>query len=243
MVEILLLTEDSAEDAFNCQKKFVRYAARLVIEGAQTHKIQPKPSSHEESKFTMKANGWLSDKGPRRRGRTLLCKEIATMVAQGKFAVFHYDADATWKKKNKERQKKFDKRIKNVVQVLLEKMAQEKGKPIPIVNHHLFPMVPHWAIEAWTYQNTTKAAQLAAKHFDANEAKKFKHWELNRAELDEVDMTKKKASKLKDKHNLELVESGWPAEPVYEANASFTAFVDTLKSSPPFVKALEETRR
>lgn len=100
---------------------------------------------------------------------------------------------------------------------------------------------PYYSIEAWLYQNTYVAKALCHKHYGGRDVELFEKWEANRALLDDVKRPKEETC-LRAKHNRELAELNFPAEPVYYAAASFTESVNRLMACAALCAALASSR-
>jgi hypothetical protein len=101
-------------------------------------------------------------------------------------------------------------------------------------------LVPFYSIEAWLYQNTREAARRCEEEGCKQCRPKLEEWAQGRASLDEVPRPKEVLC-LRDKYNAHLASSGFPADEVYAADASFAHAVEGLLDCSEFTSALERT--
>jgi len=151
--------------------------------------------------------------------------------------IWHVDGDCPWSKSSVSKGISAQRRV--VADVVTQLMRHDaRATPLTTTGaialaDRIVPLNPHYSIEAWTYQHFAKARTLLPARSQAELAHaELDAWQGNRGAIDEVEQiaaNSEVGKKLSKKHNKELTAKGWPAQDVYAARASFTAFVDALK--------------
>jgi hypothetical protein len=120
--------------------------------------------------------------------------------------------------------------------------ARQKGKPeisdeeieriVANAVPRLFPIVPHYSVEAWCYQNTERARAICASASGGKAwCEQCDDWETNRALLDEIEKVKEKC-RLRSDHNAVLASDQFPRPDVVAAGTSFAVAVQECRREP-----------
>ncbi|HEX4418768.1 MAG TPA: hypothetical protein VH165_12745 [Kofleriaceae bacterium] len=96
---------------------------------------------------------------------------------------------------------------------------------------------PFYCLEAWTYQNFSRARALCAQLGNPPGSERLDEWEADPELLDEV-LQVSDVFPLAKNHNVELTRTGYPAERVYQLGKSFTSSVDAARECGPLQQAL-----
>jgi hypothetical protein len=254
-LSVLLLTEDSSEDAFKTVECLAKELLKQVDEYTQTQpsRLTLAPLRGQEALRAMGANLWKSDKREARPYRVDLVQRIATHILQGEtsWVFFHFDGDRSWAQRtSSENAAKFATHILDkVLSLLKEHLAKRAGAPSTEQEREelarallarIKPLIPYYSIESWLYQNTRQAILLCQKHHGGRHAEKFLEWERNRAALDEERKPKATVC-LGAKHNLELARHEFPAREARSAGKSFEATLQLLQHDEALREALRRT--
>jgi hypothetical protein len=254
---VLLLTEDSGDDAFDTFLKLAKELLKQVDAFVQTQpeKVAFEPVRSQQALQALSANVWKSGKKGNYAKRVDLIGTLATqLLLENGWAFFHFDGDRAWAEAgSSENVAKFREliweKVRQRIQMRLEELEKEAGKvaaPKDIEARamqrmsRLKTVVPFYSIEAWLFQNTREAARLCETHYGGRDAEQFRKWEQDRTALDEVLKPKERVC-LGAKHNLELTTNGFPAREVHVAGKSFAAVVKTLSQDVELREALSRT--
>ena len=128
-LSILLLTEDSAEDAHDTLAALAKRMLQLIVPQCGTHRIDFRPAN-DDAKRIMRANFWKSEKPRDHRKITDLKRTIATKLSEAEppgFVFFHVDGDRSWSlRSTSENRQKFEDRIRFGVEQLVAGAIEKK---------------------------------------------------------------------------------------------------------------------
>jgi hypothetical protein len=241
----MVLPEDSGGGAYDTVRALAKEMLKLLVPGVQTDRIGFKPRESDDARQGVKGSYWKSADALDQPSLRLLIRTIATeLLKPDGFVLFHIDGDRPWAERaSSENEYKFDKRIVQPVQAALEqalaKPQSPGGTPEERIKR-LRLLMPFYSIEAWLYQNTREAIRLCLEEGCKQCRPKLEAWEKSRASLDEIPQPKK-ALCLRDRYNKHLASSGFPADDVYAAGASFAQAVMGLLECEELSAALERT--
>jgi hypothetical protein len=239
---ILLLTEDSAGDAFKTIHAVTKELLKLVDEHVQTHRIRFEPLLDTQALQAVHGNIWKSRSAKDHHKQVSLVRYVATKLMESGFVLFHIDGDRIWaERSSSENVQKFEATLRKQVEQLVSGALQKKGQPEDLSRAmaRLRLLVPFYSLESWLYQNTRKARDLCEANHRAEHVDAFDEWEADRSRLDEVSEPKENCC-LADRHNAALAEA-YPAREVYAVGKSFTQAVDSLKGCEDLRRALAKT--
>lgn len=250
-IRLLVLTEDGSKTAPDVVQRLVEHALRLV----EPALLRPVPPTWEPvpkpCQLAVRANAWKDKTGKRHQQQVGLAAWLAEQLATGRdsanprLVIWHVDLDCKWSKANKsENGLQLQAFLTNYVWSHLQpkrgtsrlrgprgQAASPQGDPERALAR-LIPMHPAYSIEAWTFQHFHRLRSwIPAKDVSAHS--ELATWEPDRARVDEVGQIADRSAVgtvVGKTRNLELVERGWPAQAVYDARASFAAFVDALRA-------------
>jgi hypothetical protein len=236
-MNVLILSEDSGKDAFRVVSTLVRSMLRLVDSGTQTHRISFAPLEDGEARLAMYANNWRSSSPRYEQKVRSLARVIATGLSRG-FVFYHVDGDCRWSEAPSKHEDVFERAV--VRRVRNQLMSARQSSEVDQMMSRLHLIIPFYSIEAWLYQNT-KVAIAKCAEFDRSQCvETFREWARDRAILDEVYKVKERVC-LRDRFNLDLASSSFPAIDVYDARASFNASIERLRISDQLRAALSGT--
>lgn len=215
-LSILLLTEDSAEDACFTIEALVHKMLLLVDERCRKNRIEFEPQN-ERSREATRGMAWRSTKPEDRPKLIDLGRTIAAQLLEGDdepgFVLFHFDGDCPWSKRKKgfKSLEKFEtfvlQFVENVVEDALRSRhavitkptgerrppRKKKSSERPDISaarakamSRLIRLTPFYTIEAWLYQNTVEARRLCQKNHCGRHLDKIASWEADRGKLDEL---------------------------------------------------------
>ncbi len=157
------------------------------------------------------------------RDGTDVRREIAEQLRSGgaDLVVAHVDADRRWS----------EREASPFAGFLDTRFRARIASEATVDGSRIVGFIPHWEIEAWTYQNLDALGQIVAKKgLPGPLAAELETWRADRASLDEVaDPSDLPPGKI---HNAELSGVGWPWKAVHAANASFAHSANALCSHP-----------
>jgi hypothetical protein len=254
-LSILLLTEDTGKDAGAVVEALVRKMLGLVVPGCRLHdKVRFLPSEPREEE-AMRGSCWKAEGTPAAHTqRVRLLAHIAGKLSEpDTFVVFHVDGDRPWKQRHaSENAQKFE-RLRGVLPGFAyrrrdsgrrgrkaERSEADGGSPLLRVENLLL-LCPFRSIEAWLYQNLTRAVDICRRHHGGRHAGALAEWKTKRAELDELDRPEDELC-LRKEHNLELASHGFPADVAREVGKSFAESVGRMEACAELRAALERTR-
>lgn len=236
-LSLLVLTEDSAQDAHDTLVALAKKMLQLLVPSCRTHLVDFHPAN-EEARRAVQGTAWKIKPPATQRQRVELVRTIANKLSEKEatgFVLFHIDGDRPWSEREaSENRRQFEERIVSRVEQLLPPDAREGSMK------RLLLVMPFYSIEAWLYQNTQAAIRICHERYGGAHVDRFAAWRERRATLDELSQPKKEVC-LHDRHNLELAREGFSPEEVYEAGASFTAAVDALLAAEDLLRAVEQT--
>lgn len=222
-VPIVVLGEDAAADGPLVLRHLVRAALQCLVEGLRTNELLfVEPPALLRAMALRRT--WASS---RHRDQVSFVQALAAEAAKGHVVVLHYDADAPWGAPSPH-----DEPYERLVRTRVARLSSEDRATKRIV-----AMVPHTAIESWTYRSLDRATQIC-QHvgFDPSP---HHAWAADPAQL-EATLAVKRESRLADQYNLDLVRSGWPREAALADGRSFARFVARLGEVPGLIDALRE---
>lgn len=250
-LSLLVLSEDGSPYAHRVLSKLASRMLQLVEPGVHSQKIHFQPAE-EATSLGVRANLWKSWKSPNPRDlRSLknLRRKLATKVleegAPG-YVLFHFDGDRPWSaRETSENTKKFELFLESL-RPAVEANLISRGLPCGASEvqrrlDRICPVTPFYSIEAWLYQNTTRARELCergcGRHLELIE-----RWERDRGLLDELTKPKRRLC-IGSERNAELAEgfTAALADALYELGKSFHAAVERLQRCPGIRDALRET--
>jgi hypothetical protein len=245
LLSVMVLTEDSGDDAYATVHALAKEALKLLVPGVHTHRIDFKPLDDANARRAMHANLWKSTNRLDEPNIRLLIRSIANeLLKEAGFVLYHLDGDRPWSdRESSENVREFNRRIREPLKAALNAGLQKQRLPSSAVDERmkrLRMLVPFYSIEAWLYQNTREATHLCATEGCGTCQPKLDTWAQERSSLDEEHQPKE-ALCLRDKHNARLATSGYPAGEVYEAGASFASAVDSLLECTELTALLERT--
>lgn len=254
-LSILVLTEDSGDDAFETLCHVVKILLKEVDRQTRTHeeKLALLPLRSQTALQSLKANVWKSDKPEHRRNRVDLVQTIATHIMKDEcsWVFFHFDGDRPWARRaSSENSQKFKTHILEQVFKIVEGSSkvrsvqfESKDELRSYVDSRMSRVkriVPFYSIEAWLYQNSERAIDICHKYYRGRHADRFERWRDDRSLLDELEKTKEQVC-LGSKYNLMLVSSSYPVREVREVGKSFAATVQELCDDESLREALRQT--
>lgn len=242
---ILVLTEDSGEQAHITWEILLRKTFGVLVAGTRTHLIEFEPQTDKE-KVATRGNRWKSTDPQDLPAIIDLRRTIATKLLEDDpsgFVLFHIDGDRPWSdREGAENPRKFEDLIRTPVATLVEERLATLGRAGEIEPRlrHLVVLVPYFELEAWLYQNIDEARKRCCGRPEHVEM--LDRWAESRASLDDVIRPKKEALPcVSDRYN-EALARGFNPDVVLAANASYAAAVmDILENAPQLLAALERT--
>ncbi|WP_257457906.1 hypothetical protein [Archangium lipolyticum] len=249
---ILVLSEDSGDQAQPTIQKLLKEALKLVVEGADLNpkriRLDPLPEN-ESARKAVRANQW-KERPPTRETILLLGRIAAQLMQSTGFVVFHFDTDRVWTERHEsENRQKFEEIIREGVRRILRGEAAQPIDPRPrptltaeqieAALERLIILSPCYSIESWLYQATKELLEYCRGRHERDEhVRLIESWSANRALLDDVLKPKDDVLPcVADHHNEELAKT-FPAEDVWFAERSFFESVERLRSCSALVKAL-----
>lgn len=231
-VRIVVTSEDGSDGAVEALGQLVISALKTERIPVQSQQISRVGLREKRLREALTGDKWRAAKPTPARtdalqalARELLSPSVAAVV-------MHVDADATWSiSRGTAKARDIERHIREPLRRLTAGSQADALSRLVI-------WLPHWDIEAWTYQNTQTAARLAREHrllTPNNET--LVAWETNRGALDELERPSATCA-LEKKFNVELTASGWPWEPVSKAEKSFHAAATQLRAVPRLRLAL-----
>lgn len=243
-LSILILTEDSAGNAFGALRALIKKMAQLIVPACSTHRIEFGPAD-ADGRAAMHGHMHAEKGSDGHRRRAILARQIVTQLCRADidgFVAYHTDGDCVWSRRaDSHRIQQFEK-LRAVIQQHLQNPAPRAKLPPDALARldRVLLLASFYELESWLFQNTPVAVTICEREYRGRDAEKFREWASNRAHLDEQPNTKDQTC-LGARHNLELAERAWPARDVYAANTSFAASVDHMRNCPAFADALSRT--
>jgi hypothetical protein len=216
-VVIAVAGEDSAEDAPGVLAALVRAAAGLSSADPEVSQVA------EDWSGSVRRALWKGT-GKNKHHAIRVVRGLATWLAEHPdgVVVLHFDADVPWAER---RRSENTTAFRKAVVEPLERHLASRGKGNAVAR--LVGMVPHWHLEAWTYRNLSELASIAGREKDLALLGRIEAWTSEPALLDE-EASPKKLGRVRDRFNLHLVTTRWPAAAARSDGKSFAAFVDAL---------------
>jgi hypothetical protein len=243
----LVLSEDSSSQAYDTVRALVKHLLLCVDANTCTHRIEFEPSEDPDARAAVHGNRWREGKGPH---YTRLLSVIAgKLVEEDGFVFFHFDGDTAWRDRDecltrKQFEAEITAKIPDLIRMRLASRnseAQRKRRrslsdaEIERVVTEAMPrlhlIVPHYSVESWCYQNTSKARELCDQHHRGAHTRVFISWAATRAELDEVEMPKEKCC-LGSNFNADLASASYPRHDVLAVDKSFAQAVTECSREP-----------
>ena len=237
-VNILIMNEDSSRTAYEALRHLIRRICQLLYPDLGTQHLAFSPTP-EELEGCVRAGHWQSSNPRHRRQQVDLAQSIASQIlAGGGFVAFHYDGDCPWAHRTAcVHDPHFETNVRQRVRAVLS--AHTSAEKLDEVMSKLLVLKPFYCLEAWTYQNFTRARALCEELGNPPGSELLDAWESDPGLLDEV-VGVPGVFPLKKHHNVELTEKGYPADRVYALGKSFTASVDAALSCKPLLEALSQ---
>ncbi|QRN97594.1 hypothetical protein JRI60_00415 [Archangium violaceum] len=249
---ILVLTEDSGNQAQPTIQKLLKEAFKLVVEGVDLNpnriRLEPLPEN-DRARNAVRANQWKER--PPTRETIVLLELIAAQVMQPTgFVVFHFDTDRVWTDRHEsEHRQKFEEIIRDGVRRVLRGETARPSDPRPrpklteeqiqTALDRLVILSPCYSIESWLYQATKELLEYCRGEHELEEhVQLIESWSANRALLDDVFKPKDDALPCVADHYNEELAKAFPAGDVWLAERSFFESVERLRSCSALVKAL-----
>lgn len=248
-ISILLVSEDSADDAIPVLKAIVKKMIYLIDGNFKESSRTFEPLASQEARYISHGHLWKSKDKRDWPKQIAFIRALATKLAEGEtsFIFFHVDGDRAWETSENgtvcdhvEPFRRFiAERVSHVVSVRPNSQNTAEAFKEAFHARTLF-IIPFYSIESWLYQNTAMGLELSKKHYQGRDATRFETWAQNPALLDE-EIKPKEIICFGSKHNRALAESGFPSSKLYNVvNKSFTRCVDTLLMCEKFTKALTQ---
>ncbi len=238
-VSVLVLTEDSGDDAFPTVRALLEKTLHLVAPGGRHVPWEVLPAT-KEARRAMHFNRWKSRAPRDHRLRVDLVKAVATHLTRAdgdRFVVIHVDGDRRWSDSVEGTEcDNIAQLNETIIERLRLRLEDESALGRVLV------VVPFYSIEAWVYQNTEEAIRILEEKFGPSHADiaLFRGWEENRAAIDDVERPKQKVA-LGAKYNRRLAEKNWPAKRAYEAGTSYHKTVEDFRKCRALIQALSGT--
>lgn len=246
-MSILVLSEDSADQAYDTVRELTLSVLRLVDEKVRTHRIRFEPLENKQARRALRANTWKSKKPEDQQAIRDLHRAIANKLAERNgFVVFHFDGDRKWTERAKsENCSKFAGFITTIEQVLRDPTVHRGRFPrsesqISEAKERLLPLVPFYSIEAWLYQNTETAIVLCRDLPCGAHQAQLVAWQTDRSLLDELEKPKD-ALCLRGEFNHDLARTAFPSREVRNVGKSLATAVATFENSTELSGALART--
>ena len=234
-LRVMLLTEDSGEDAHEVLRHVVERALRAAQDNLDMEQVEVLPRT-QGSRQAMQFLSFRARKA--HRARVDLARELVDRLTDDgapTFILVHVDGDRTWAERvdPPTHVAEFREHILPGVRNGLAQLGVLER------SEHLLFVVPHYSIEAWLYQNTPRLRALYAKApADHPNLVDLDAWKHNPGALDEVPGPKDRLS-IHDRHNLDLART-LPGGKLMAVGKSFTATVLHLRACEPLVRALRQ---
>jgi len=262
-LRLLVLPEDSGVDGFATIKTVVRHLLEYIEpngvlwkdEGRDHEWIDPRT---REELTLVHAAAWKverpSDPALIEQKRDLKRAVVThlllheTFDGQRKpigFVFFHHDGDDAWSSHTNctlcQQFRDFLLELEQTVRAVINRDERlQSDDPDTVVGRalsRLFPVEPHWSVEAWLLGKSERARTLCVeKHHGLHDGPNA-WWQISRAELEERSQPKK--SCLKDCNNLALARV-FDAKGAYGESPSFTALADSVLGCQDLLDALHD---
>lgn len=255
---VLILTEDRGSDggsAFATVTAITKKLLQQVDPDCNTHRINFTPANDDARKL-LAGNNFNSHEKDARHFRLYQLIAAQLRLEDG-FVVHHFDSDCTWQERDRSAPldaKPVQREILGHVRELLRAPPSTRARrrdvaPPPLTDAAIDAMlarylrlVPYREIEAWLYQNTTRALGFACKRPQCGCTERLEQWRTDRALLDEHPDPPAALPCVGKRHNSELIE-GFPTAEVYAAGKSLAATVDAMFECGALLDAIERTHR
>lgn len=237
---ILISTEDGGKRATSVVESIVRKILGFLDPNFRSNRFQFVPSTD----IAARSNAWKCCTTGGYNEKIKFYRALATQVAQSGphgFVVVHIDADTVWAKRAKSQNWQ---RFTNDLLIGVRQQLQAPGtiQNIDALMARVIPMIPHYSIEAWLYQNSKVAADACLKRNNLEHARQVNAWKANRGALDEVYKPKETLC-IGSRLNESLAQGGFPTSEVYNAGKSFSLIVDRFREANGLIGAMESTYR
>jgi hypothetical protein len=255
----LVLTEDGSEHSFATLQTLLCELLRYLEPHIRPERLYFDPVNDEARKL-LSANQFADSK--RYIERTRVHRTIAErLVIDTGFVIQHVDADRVWSDRDPSANvANLEKHIVAPVRQLVESRyrgvtpRQRRGKDtsgaLPEADiqsrvkermSRYIRFIPYREIEAWLYQNTTRAAALCRENpaCRGKHVEKLASWRSDRGLLDELPRPAKELCFGKQ-HNSELAR-GYPTGEVVAAGKSLAAAVAAMLGCDALLHAIQRT--
>jgi hypothetical protein len=245
ILSVMVLTEDSGSGAYTTIRALAKEMLKLLVPSTQTDRVGFIPLEDANAQRVMHGAIWKSTAAVDEHDLRLLRRTIVTeLLKPDGFVMYHIDGDRVWADhSSSENDRKFRERMRAPIEAALRQELTKRQVPETLHSERmkrLCLVMPFYSIEAWLYQNTREALRLCVEEGCKQCRPKLEKWLLSRASLDEVHQPKEELC-LRDKYNAHLASTSFPADEVYEADASFTHAVDGLLDCDDLTTALKRT--
>lgn len=232
-LRVMLLTEDSGDDAPRVLERVVERLLRMVSPGCDPRAVLVLP----QQPHAQRAMQFLTFRARKaHRARVDLAREIVDRLTDEgppTFVMVHVDGDRAWTERARPpvHVAEFEDHVIPGVEEGLRALGVDGRRD------HIRFVVPHYSMEAWLYQRVDRLRELYAAHH--RDLELIASWEADPGALDEVIMPKEILS-IGDKHNIDLAER-LPGRKLLDIGKSFAATVEDLRGCRALMVALEQT--
>lgn len=240
---MLIFTEDggpNGKNAFATIEGLTKELLTHIDSRCKPRRIDFQPAT-DEAREILVSNGYINTKDRRRRYR--LYQVIAAQLkADDGFVVHHFDADRTWRERDRKAPldaKPVQKHILDHVRILLQQNGVGDAEIDTMLKRYL-RLVPYREIEAWLYQNTGRVATYVCRRKDCGCLTRLAEWRADRGLLDEVPDPPAALRCVGKRHNPALIED-FPTGEVYAAEKSLAASIDAMRNCGALRDALART--
>lgn len=253
-LSILLLTEDSGAQAYHALRVFMAKLLNHIMPGVVTRDdTRFWELASPEARSMMRNNGW---KAPTRPDLVRFRQYLATKLRQKYGFVFlHIDGDRIYSERaESENMQKFDSMIRQPVRIILggavsrrpgatKSLTETEPNAVGRQLAKLVLIAPFYSIEAWYYQNGSRALGFCPGPPACRRgcAAKLAVWQTDRGLLDEVWKPKNELC-FGDRHNAELADAQYPLALVLNAGRSLSDTMKALRVCAELVEALERAK-
>ncbi|MEZ4393742.1 MAG: hypothetical protein R3A48_21945 [Polyangiales bacterium] len=254
-VTLVVLSEDSGAQGWSSLHRIVRHTCDLLVDGLDWHEgveIVPRGEVPSTVQKICAGNLWKSTRPEDLPRKGELFRYVARLLAEEptgtQFVMFHVDGDCVWSEGSRRPSPNL-RRFEDVVRTGVRRALVERYRAprttaeVDAMMARLSVIAPHYAIEAWLYQATDRAARLCVSRACAGRhVAQYQAWARARPALDELGDLKR----LRTEHDLHCLRGddknelarGFPAQAVWEAGSSYTAWVDALLRDEALLAAL-----
>jgi len=236
-VRLLVITEDSAQEAFTALSWLVKKAARLLEPQTQTQHLQLSPlTGNQGARLAAMAMGWKSQQPADDNKRRDLVRTITTALLGETWVIFHYDADVDWKRYHQSlNRERFARQMRADIERALRAQKLSETQ-VQARLSRLVEWVPAYCIEAWYYRAWDC---LRAFCVDAAHLERLAVWQAAPENLENEEQPWKHTAAGR-RENLALAKE-FPATEVYGLRLSFFEGIEKLRGADGLLAALAAT--